>query len=377
MKRLLPVVAAFAVAGCSTDDRSAGGGGFGGETLTGQVVDTLGRGVSGARLLLRSSRSLDGQVLAEGRADDSGRYVLTGLPRVPMRMQVAGRVGADSVMALLSVDPGRVEAPRVVGRLVERRLRIVDEEGRPVAASVQAYALGLVASTDDSGRLRLSGWPSSDLWVRVTPREGRAGFDLLLPGNAADDVVAAPGWLLDDFEGGEPRTRLGELQGGGWWYGVSRGEDPSRPSQNLTIDVSRRYDSLDPRSGRRSLHARFDFDSDPQRYGLVGCMLGPLPDVTSDWSMVDSVEFWARGTIRVRFEVVATDDGGGKHSFLKTFDPSGSWSRFVIRAEELAPLVAGESWAALSDRALLLQFYVFDDGEFWLDDIRVHARELP
>jgi len=377
MKRWTALAVAVALAGCSGDDRSAGGGGFGGETLTGQLVDSLGRGLPGARLLLRSSRSLDGQVLVEGRTDDSGRYLLTDLPRLPMRMVVAGRVGTDSVMALLPVEPGRNTGPQTVGRLLPRRMRILDSQGRPVAASIQAYALGLVASTDDSGQLRLTGWPTSDVWVRVSPRDGRPSFDLLLPAQNPGDVVAASGWLLDDFEGAEPRTRLGALYGGGWWYGVSRGEDSLRPQQNVVLDISGWYDSTQAHSGRRSFHGRFDFGTDPQRYGLVGCMLGPLPDVTADWSSVDSVELWARGTGTVRFEVVTMDASGGKHSFLKTFDPTASWSRFVIRSNELAPLVTGESWAPSSGRALLLQFYVFDDGEFWLDDIRVHARALP
>lgn len=377
MKRLLALGAAVWIASCSSDDTSAGGGGFGGETLTGQVVDSLGRGVPSARLRLRASRSLDGQILLEARTDDSGRYVLSDLPRVPMRMEVAGLVGTDSVMALLAVEPGRPVFPQAVGRLQDRETRIVDTKGRPVAASLQAYALGLVASTDDSGRVRLRGWPSSDVWVRATPRDGNAPFDILLPEMLTETVVSGGGWLLDDFEGAEPRTRLGTLRGGGWWYGVARGVDSTRPGQNVPMDVSGWYDAAVAHGGRRSLHVRYDFGPDPMRYGLAGCMLGPYPDVTADWSDVDSVEFWARGAGTVRFELVARDGAGGNHSFLKTFDPGAEWTRFVIRSAELAPLAAGESWALMSTRALLLQFYVFEDGEFWLDDIRIHARSLP
>lgn len=375
MRRLIPLVLAFLLASCG-DERSMGGGGFGGETVTGRVVDADGAGIAGARVRLRSSRSVDAAVLAEAVSDDSGRYRLDAVPSIPLRMEVAARVKTDSVVASAAVDPNRAPARVVASRPIARRVRLVFADGGPLAATIQAYGWGASVRSDDSGVLRLTGWPASDMWVRVDPHAGGEAMDLLLPAMDTGEIVVRTGWLLDDFESGEERTRFGTLVGGGWWYGASRGEDSTQPQSSYARSFRTAWDSTDSRSGRRSLHLRYDFGTDPRRYGLVGHGLAPRLDGVVDWSGVDSLEFWTRGSVAFRLELAARA-GDAVHRFSASIGPFATWTRVVVRLADLTPEVAGESWSGFAPGVSTMQFLVFDDGDIWLDDIRLHARRLP
>jgi hypothetical protein len=365
------------LAGCGTD-RSTGGGGFGGETISGRVIDGSGKPVPGAALRARLSRSLDGQSLVETLADDSGRYLLTGLPVVSLRIEVSGRVGADSVNALVDRDPGRAAGDIVALSATSRRIRIVDGAGVPVAATLQAYGLGAVASTDDSGVVRLSGWPISDIWALVSPRDGSATFDLFVPATATGDLVAAPGWLVDDFEGTSTKTRLGLLIGGGWWYAVTAGTTADSVATNVTTDVfGHGYDTTQAHGGHASLHAKFVFSPvNSSRYGLVGFHLGVVDGASVDLSTMDSLVLWLKGNGPVRVDLVGKEQGV-KRVYAKSVTPGTDWTRFALVPTDFAPVDGGTNWTSASTQALYLQFSVYSDTEFWLDDIRLFAKRLP
>ena len=359
-------------------DRSAGGGGFGGETISGRVVDGSGHPVAGASVRVRLARALDANVLAEASADDSGRFSLGGLPSAPLRIEIAGRVGAEAVGAVVDPDPQRPAADFVAHAASLRRLRIVDGAGKPVPATLQAYGLGSVASTDDSGVVQLRGWPASDLWVRISPRDGGAAFDLFVPASASGDVAASPGWLLDDFEGSSTRTRLGLLIGGGWWYAAASGALPDTSGSGIGQYVfGQGYDSTQSHGGRASLHAKFVFSpSATRRYALVGFHLGVVDGAPVDLSPMDSLVFWIKGDGPVRVDLVALESGA-KRVYAKSATPGSDWTRIALVPTDFAPIDGGAGWAVASKGVLYLQFSVYGDTEFWLDDLRLFARRLP
>jgi hypothetical protein len=373
----VPVFTALAslafLAGCGTE-RNMGGGGFGGETISGRVIDGSGKPVPGAALQARLSRSLDGQPLFAATTDDSGRYVLAGLPVASLRIEISGRVGADSVQALVDRDPGRPLGDIVASPATTRRIRIVDGAGVPVAATLQAYGLGSVASTDDSGVANLSGWPTSDIWTRVSPRDGGAAFDLVVPATATGDLVAAPGWLVDDFEGSQTKTRLGLLIGGGWWYAVSADTTAS----DVTTEVfGQGYDTTQSHGGRASLHVKFVFPvANSSRYGLVGFHFGVVDGASVDLSGMDSLVLWLEGNGPVRVDLVAMEQGV-KRVFAKSVTPGTGWTRFALVPSDFSPVDGGTNWTDASAQALYLQFSVYNDTEFWLDDIRLFGNSLP
>jgi len=371
---VFPALAALVfLAGCGTD-RTMGGGGFGGETISGRVIDGSGRPVQGALLQARLSRSLDGQSLLETTADDSGRYVLAGLPVASLRIEISGKVGADSVQALVDRDPGRPVGDIVASPATTRRIRIVEGAGAPVAATLQAYGLGSVASTDDSGVANLSGWPTSDIWTRVSPRDGSAAFDLFVPATAAGDLVAGPGWLVDDFEGSQAKTRLGLLIGGGWWYAVFA---DTVASDVTTSIFGQGYDTTQAHGGRASLHVNFAFSvASSSRYGLVGFHFGVVDGASVDLSGMDSLVLWMKGNGPVRVDLIGMEHGV-KHVYAKSVTPGSDWTRFALVPTDFAPVDGGTDWSSASSQALYLQFSVYDDAEFWLDDIRLFAQVLP
>jgi hypothetical protein len=373
---LVILVLLAALAGCG-GDRVAGGGGFGGETISGRVVDRSGRGVAGATLRARLSHSLDGQILRESAADDSGNYVLANLPSVPLRIEVAGKSGTDSVKSLVDRDPGKPLGDIPALAVADRRIRIVDGSGAGLAATLQVYGLGLVASTDDSGAVRLAGWPVSDLWVKVSPRDGGPSLDLLVPAKANGNLVASSGWLVDDFEGRESRTRLGLLIGGGWWYAVGAGVATHPEESNFTAQIfSSGYDTSAQHGGESSLHVKYLFDpNSTRRYGLVGFHLGIVDGASIDLSGMDSLVFWAKGTGPVRVDLVGLE-GDAKHVFGKSVTPGSAWTRFALVPTDFVAIDGGTSWMTASRRAIHIQFSVYSNTEFWLDDIRIFSKTV-
>jgi hypothetical protein len=358
------------LAACGMESPTARGGGFGGETISGLVVGASGRGIGGAAVRLRESGSLESRALREAATDSTG-FFRVGLPAgEAFRLEVAGKEGMDSVRALIDVDPGQSPGRILAGTEVPRQVRLRDRSGKPVAATLQAYGLGRTATSDDSGYADLPGWPSADLWARAALPNGEAG-DLFVPANGGEIEVGA-GWLVDDFEGGQTRTRLGSLIGGGWWYVASQGAD----SQS-TRDIALAKDTLDSRGGRASLRAGFSFPSQaPSGYGLVGFHFGPTQADPVDLSGLDSLVFWFKGRGTVRVEFVA-DTGGGVASHALVLAPDTVWTRHAVTAAALAPIDAGRSWAVDSKRVRFLQFIVFQAAEFRLDDLRYYGKARP
>lgn len=371
-------LAAFLVA-CGDKGSAAGGGGFGGETVSGVVVDLAGAPVPRARIDLRASRSWEGTVLATASTDAQGRFAFDKTPSFPVRLEVAAEVGADSLRAVLDLEPGQGVLGRIAAQASPaRRVRLVSASGVPIAATIFAYGLGRSAASDDSGYVRLDAWPLADAWVRVVPSGGGDASDLLIPRSAAGDLVLEPGWLVDDFESALIRTRLGLLVGGGWWYAVAVGEDSARYVSPLTRDIVELRDTGVSHGGRGSLHARFALRPDSVwGYGLVGFRFGATRNLSVDLDGMDSLVFWTRGSGSVRAEIVAVDGQDTAH-YAKTFSPGPEWGRVVVRATELLPVETGVGpWSAASKRAILLQFIVFDSAEFWIDDLRFFGTYLP
>jgi hypothetical protein len=358
------------LASCGPESNVAGGGGFGGETISGLVVGASGRGIVGASVRLRASGSVDERPLQETATDSTGLFRI-GLPvGTAFRLEVAGQEGTDTVRALVDLDHGEAPGRILAEAELPRQVRLRDPSGGPVSAVLQAYGLGRTIATDDSGNAVLSGWPSADLWVRATLRSGDV-YDLFVPASGGELEVGA-GWLVDDFEGAPSRTRLGSLVGGGWWYVASQGAD----SQTVR-DIALMKDTLDAHGGRTSLHAGFSFPPPASSsYGLVGFHFGPTQADEVDLSGLDSLVFWIKGSGSVRVEFVA-DTGGGVTSHALVLSLDSAWTRHSVAASALAPIDAGRSWSVDSKRVRFLQFIVFQTADFRLDDLRYFGRARP
>jgi hypothetical protein len=369
MRRLAALGLLGILGSCASESTTAGGGGFGGETLSGVVVGASGKGIAGAVMRLRASGSLEATALGEERTDSTGRFRIEYPAGTALRLEVAGIDGTDSVKALVDLDPGQSPGRILAEKAKPRGVQLRDVHGAGMPGRIQAYGLGYAIETDDSGRADLSRWPNADLWTKVTLRSGESR-DLFVPANANGTLVVESGWLLDDFEGQETRTRLGLLAGGGWWYVASMAADT--PSAR---DIATMRDALDAMSGS-SLRAFFTLPTSGIRYGLVGFHFGVTDARPVDLSGMDSLVFWAKGGGNVRVEMVA-DTGGGvtSHAFIVQLD--STWKRYVVAASALFPIDAGRKWAVDSKRVRFLQFIVFESADFRLDDLRYYGRALP
>lgn len=357
------------LAACGSDTTTAGGGGFGGETISGMVVGVSGRGIAGAAVRLRGSGSLEGPASREGTTDGAGRFRLELPEGAAFRLEVAGSDGTDSVRTLADVDHGQVPGRLLAVVSAPRRVRLRDEDGRPLPARLGIYGLGRSIATDDSGTMDLSNLPLADLWMRATLPDGTTR-DVFVSADEGE-ARAKPGWLVDDFEGSIRRTRLGSLTGGGWWYVASVGAD-----DQASRDIASMRDTLDAHDGRASLRAGFSFTTTGSGYGLVGFHFGPTEQTAVDLSGFDSLVFWAKGNGPVRVEFVA-DTIGGVTSHARVLALDSTWTRYAVTSASLAPIDPGRSWAVDAKRVRFLQFIVFQAAEFRLDDLRYFGTERP
>jgi hypothetical protein len=369
MRRLVPLALIGLFASCGTDTTTAGGGGFGGETVSGVVVGVSGRGIAGASVRVRPSGSLEGAASSEGSTDAAGRFRIEMPEGNAFRLEVAGTEGTDSVRALVDLEhgqsPGRIlaQAPR------PRRVRLRDASGNPLQASLRTYGLGRSVQTDDSGFMDLSALPAADLWMRAT-LTGGASHDLFVPLDR-NEIVWEAGWLVDDFEGGRSQTRLASLLGGGWWYVAAQAVD-----SQTSRDIASMRDTLDAHGGRTSLRAGFSFSTSAPRFGLVGFHFGPTEQSLVDLSGFDSLVFWAKGRGKMRVELVA-DTVGGVTSHAVVLPLDSVWTRHAVASGALAPIDAGRRWDLDRKRVRFLQFIVFETAEFRVDDLRYFGRALP
>jgi len=377
IRRGLAALALALLAGCADDDPSSGGGGFGGETIAGRVVDLAGAAVPHAAVRLRGSRSLGTQALYATSTDDSGRFSFGRILSQPLILEVAGLKGTDSVRALVDLDAGQSPGDVAVRTSPARSLRLLDSAGLPLKATLQCYGLGGQVRSSETGAFDLAGFPVSDLWLRVTPDDGRAASDLFVAASAQGDVQILSGWLVDDFESARTKTRLGLLTGGGWWYGVELGGDSAMSGTALQISVATLRDSTQSHGGKASLHGRFGLDSSKYpRFGVVGFHFGATRTTTVDLSVMDSVVLWTRGSGTVRAEFVVLQ-GADTVSYATSFTPAAGWGRIVLKPADLLPVSGTGTWKQASRQAYYLQFIVFDSADFWLDDLRLFASRLP
>jgi hypothetical protein len=64
-------------------------------------------------------------------------------------------------------------------------------------------------------------------------------------------------------------------------------------------------------------------------------------------------------------------------SHAQIITPDSVWTRHAVKASSLAPIHAGRNWATDSKRILFLQFIVFQDADFRLDDLRYFGKDQP
>lgn len=317
-------------------------------------------------------------------------------------MTFAGRIGAILALALLGTScdserraGGSVETENVTALVVE-----VDsiaplsarEGGLPIVATVRLDStnfdfLPAGANGEHLAVERLDGaavpftiqrWEAREKWARVQIRiEGeslRKGSRIRLRSGSIrpsmSDSVTVWAWipndlverwtsvLVDDFEQGFLRTRLPIASP---WY--------VKQADSGTISIPVLEAAGDGRTGTA---VRFDYDAPPPRSGyvLLGTTLASRP---VDFSSLDSIVFWAKGTGILS---VSLDHHFPNGEVTKTWmhdSLDANWTRWSVRPQDFDPAGPGGGnlgWESLHDSVTTLSIFAAGTGTVMLDDIR-------
>lgn len=374
------------LAGCSPD-RSAGGGGFEGETVAlSGIVQHRGHMLADASVSFVAVGS--NAVVRSTRTDSLGGFTLL-LPAASSRGFVEARSG-DTALVRQLVD-GIPDAPLFLvaapAILWSARATL---DGLPAAdASLQVVGSTAKASCDSLGRFTMIRMTTGKEWGTVRLRDGTTRdvefppvSDSLLP------LPVRPSILYEDFDDGDARTSLGTLIGSGWWFAITDrdlgGRSEVAPPSALT-DIRTAIGPDDAWKGN-SLSIRFLVDQTmPVYYAIVGTVIAH----DSDWldlSTLDSITFMAKGsgTVRVDFATRAnlepTPDSLGY--FGSDVVLASSWTRVAVRKQDIAaqpgsrPALQGIDWAEASRQTRNISFSVKDTAAIQIDDIVLHGPTL-
>ena len=366
--------------GCGADS-TAGGGGFEGETiaLAGRVTHN-GQGLAGAAVSFTPLCTCD---VAQKTATDAQGAFRLDVPKSASGFLEA-RAG-DTALGLRQVKGGdtvlQLEAPQPVVWTARMRMR-----GAPVASatlrvvgatkSVQSYA---------QGGFTLARTGSGEEWATVELSDGSVR-DVRLP-SFSDSLLILPDHpsvLLDDFEGSDTRSVLGNAIGSGWWFVVIDSQSSVLPA-GVKVSAHDAYTTTDAYSGT-SLSLRFRVNPHGATpYGVLGVTLSDTGYWT-DLSGLDSVTFLAKGTGTVRAVFVTrcslepTTDQVGWFGVDRTL--SSSWTRIVIRKDEISAPSGSRSaqqgirWTTASKQVRSFGFTVKDTATIQLDSIVFHGPRL-
>lgn len=373
-------LASSLLVGCGADS-TAGGGGFEGETvaLAGRVTHN-GQGLAGAAVSFTPLCTCD---VAQKTATDA-----QGAFRLDVSKNVSGFLEAragDSALGLRQVNGGNtallLEAPQPA--LWTARMRM---GGAPVAsATLRIVGTTKSVQSDAQGRFTLARTGSGEEWATVELPDGSVR-DVRLPASSDSLLILPdhPSVLLDDFEGSDTRSVLGNAIGSGWWFVVIDSQSSVLPA-GAVASAHSAYTTTDAYSGT-SLSLQFRVNPrGATPYGVLGVTLSDTGYWT-DLSGLDSVTFLAKGTGTVRTVFVTrcslepTTDQVGWFGVDRTF--SSNWTRIVLRKDEISAPSGSRSaqqgirWTTASKQVRSFGFVVNDTATVQLDSIVFHGPRL-
>jgi len=372
MKALLFASAvALGLAGCGSEDRSAGGSSYETEnavTATLRLPD--GRPATRAVVRARPLGWLSGQPVDSSfdlRSGSDGRIALR-LPAGAWRLEAR----QEGLVALLEV-PAQRNALDLGPALLAAPVSIV---GRATpGATIGASGLQHHAVVDAGGGFRIDSLPAGLLVLRERGTSARA-FVEAKAGEVRDAGIlradSAGQIFLDDFEDGDSRLRHGAWTGGGWWWvaadsGINLSPDGADRDPSLAVFADG--------GGGKVFHfsAAFPAGADATAWAQCGVDFGTRP---LDLSGLVAIRFRARG-IGSTTVVVNLDAATPAEVPQASFALDSLWKEFEIPVAALQlPSWSGSTLDSAARvqclrRATGLTWSRASSGDIWLDDIRL------
>lgn len=368
---------------CSPE-RSAGGGGFEGETLTG-IVRHDGGTLAGAKVTFIPLGSRE--AVGSATTDASGKFSLQ-LPSGTSGFLEARSGDTALVRQLLEQIPKNelaLDAPAAVPW--KARIVVDDLPASGAILHIRGSTNSIVC--DARGGFTMFRLRSGREWARLETTTGLSR-DITLP-PVSDTLLEIPRLshiLLDDFEGSEGRSTLGDALGSGWWYALTdtaQGGQSSILPADAIVDIRKGFSTFDAWKGTSlSLQLLVD-QTRPVYYAIFGTVLTEAP-LWMDLSKVDSISFMAKGSGNLRLVFVT------QASLEPTLDPNGyfgtdialpsNWARVIVRKSQISaptfsrPYQQGMSWTSACTRVRNIAFVAQDTATVQIDDIVLHGPEL-
>lgn len=370
MRRLLIAFLAL-LAGCASDERSAGGSSYETENAVAfQILRPDGEPAAGALVRARPNTWLDTagiDTMGMLRADSAGKVVvsLTG---------GAWRLEAMDQGLVAMLDATMRSGRQELGALVLGRPGRITGKARP-GAWIAVAGLARHAVADPTGRFAFDSLPAGPHALRAAGSTARA-FVRANAGEWTDAGVlhadTSGQILVDDFEDGNSRAWYGDWIGDGWWWIAA--DSVVHLSPDSVSQIPARGVIADGQGGKvLQFSADFPAGAPSTAWAQCGVDFGPRP---LDLSGLASVRFRARGIgtvlLIVNIDSASWDEVPRADVVLDT-----AWQVFEVSASRLQlPASSGKTLdsAALANRlrkAVGLTWSLSASGDLWLDDVRL------
>jgi len=173
--------------------------------------------------------------------------------------------------------------------------------------------------------------------------------------------------LVGNFESGTMATNLPSPISPHNWYLI-----PQDTTVTMTPIRDSAVQGIQAAGLGRSGNAYHIITNAPSfKWALLGTVLNTVP---KNFSALDSVVFWVRGSGKYSFSLESLVDSGGKALYNDTLDTA--WTKKCIRPSDF---LAGDStggnvgWNVIRQRITNLSLFVVGVSDFWVDDIRIYG----
>lgn len=388
---------------CSTDGEVAGVSTVETENAyVVQVVDESGAPVANATAVLRAANYLPAlEVLKKETAVRIFTSDSVGIVRVDtlfadsMTLEVMDegrgafalllanqiKMGDSSEIAVspLSVMSGRIDLP----------------EGSD-GVWIQVYGTDRKVKTDSEGFYKIEGLAPADYRVRIVAGDSIVEDLVTVPLAAPES--SSSGQIAESSSSDEPESSSDEEPGSSASLGylnvldfenglksnVLFAGDSSelylKPT-DTTVVMSPVEDSaalavVDAGAGREGKAFHWTTSGMQGHWSFMGLWICSSSD-PCDFSGIDSVEYFVRGTGSYSFNLEAIVDGtSGKAVFLDTLGGADEWERVVVKPSDF---MVGDStygnmgWDYVSKQATNIAVSAYFDTEIWIDDIKFYG----
>jgi len=228
-------------------------------------------------------------------------------------------------------------------------------------------------ASDQSAKIQILLDPSKDTVLTMYWGRGNAlnvSSDTLWNGLSDSLFLAWNSILIDDFETPSNLNKLPDPPGPKTWYTVA-----SEEATLISPAVGDLFSSgiLEADSSRAGNAFRLEYEANAPQWALAGTILSAEPE---NFSGLDSIVFWARGSGNYSVSLENISEAGNDHKAWTHGTLTGNWQKISITPDQFLPpeeVTSNVGWEAVRDSITNLNFFGNDGSELWIDDIRLYG----